>query len=924
MDLVRKVIFRIIIIDRRLNLFMKFCLYPVLFVVLMIPFSTSAETDTTEKDKPPKIERSIWQRVFPRTGDVEGVVLQHDTDTPLVGAEVSIIETKQYQRTGSDGTFQFTDIPNGTYTLSISHPSDNTPTEIQIEIRTGETLRGKFYPGAEVPFVNATDSGDISGQIYSQTTRNPLADAEVRFVEIDISGKTDASGNFQFIGIAPGTYTLSITHETYKTPTTTKVQITAADTTQVKIHLGAAIRLETVVVEGKRLPPTISRKEIRGSELIRIPGTGRDALKGLTTLPSIGIPNDLFGILYIRGSAPGETLLYFDRTPLGYPFHYGGLISTINSNSIEDIQIYAGGYGAEFGLDSQSVIDIRSRDRLEKRWAGAIDLNILSPSGFLEAKIGDKGYASMAGRFTTLDLLLGLFFDWTFPNWSDYQLKFAYQLTPKHHLTLNGLGATDHFDFSDVGSEDIEEAVDFSAYFKNGFESEGIHLHSIFTDKLSSHLSLTRSHNFLNIHLGGTSRQEDQPENEGFIYDIKVNTPMYMLREDVSYKLTPTLQLEPGFLLALSPAKSHTYTSSPENVDFESEEEPSWTWKLDEFNYTFRRAEGYLQARYDPLSFLSIALGVRLDYLNLTEEFSVQPRGSLSLTLPTTSKLRFAYGRYEQSPLAYQVLKAAGNRNLKSSLTEHYIMELEHELSPQTELKFALYYKDMRKLVTRSVNLEALFEDSDAATTTAYLNQGTGFVTGAEIFLRHRVSEKFFGWLSYAYTHLERRETPDDVYKPFLFDNTHVVSIVANYNPTTTTEIGAKWQYSSGTTAVPLNNLIMIQDPVTVGMHPLISDVAGAIFPVEFPAYHRLDLRFTKKRKWWGLPVTAYTEILNVYNRENTIRFRLGDGLADRLESELETLEFEEDTEALNIELNESLEIPQFGFIFSAGLIYEF
>ena len=906
---------------------MKFCLYLILFAVLTMPLSVFAETDSPKENDRSKAERSIWQRIFPRTGDIEGTVYQHDTDIPLVGAEVRIVETDPSEKTGEDGTFRFTEIPIGKYTLSISHPTQRTPTEIPIQIRAGETLRGRFYPGAEVPLVNTTDSGgDIDGYVYSQTTRQPLTEAEVHLVEIDISTRTDASGNFQFIGIAPGVYTLSITHATFETPTVTKIEVSAGDIAEVKVHLGAAVRLETVVVEGRRLPPTISRKDIRGSELIRIPGAGRDALKGLTTLPSIGIPNDLFGILYIRGSAPGETLIYLDRTPLGYPFHYGGLFSTINANSIEDIRIYAGGYGAEFGLDSQSVIDIRSRERLKKQWAGAIDLNILSPTGFLEAKIGDKGYAAISGRFTTLDLLLGLFFDWTLPNWSDYQLKFAYQLTPKHHLTLNGLGATDDFDFSNT---------DFAFYFKNGFEAEGIHLRSILTDRLTSHLSLTRSHSFLNIHFGSTSRQEDQPENEGFIYDIKVDTPMYTLREDISYKLTPTLQLEPGFLLAVSPAKSHTRTSAPEKIDFESEEPPAWTQKLDEFNYTFRRAEGYLQARYDPLSFLSIALGVRLDYLNLTEELSVQPRGSLSLKLPSTSTLRFAYGRYEQSPLAYQVLKVEGTRDLKSSLTEHYVVELEHELSPQTELKFALYYKNMQRLVTRSVNLDALFADSDAATTTAYLNQGTGFVGGAEIFLRHRVSEKFFGWLSYAYTHLERRETPDDVYKPFVFDNTHVVSIVANYNPSTKTEIGAKWQYSSGTTAVPLNALVMVQDPVTIGMHPLISDVAGAIFPTEFPAYHRLDLRFSRKRKYWGLPVTAYTEIWNAYRRKNTIRFRLAGGLADRLEAEIEELEAElealeseegeEDLEELlGFDLNEYLEIPQLGFTFSFGFIYEF
>ncbi|MYC77763.1 TonB-dependent receptor [Candidatus Poribacteria bacterium] len=899
---------------------MKFCLCSTLCVLLMMSFSVSAGTDSSEENLTPKTKSSIWQRVFPRTGDIEGTAYQRDTDAPLIEAEVHIVETGQQQKTGKDGTFRFTEIPIGTYTLSISHPTHNTATEIPIEIRAGETLRGRFYPGVAVPFINITDSGDIDGYVYSQTTGKPLAAAEVRFIEIDASGRTDASGNFRFMALVPGTYTLSITHPTHKIPTTTTVAVTAGGTTQLKIYLGTGIRLETVVVEGQRLPPTMSRKEIRGSDLIRIPGTGRDALKGLTTLPSIGIPNDIFGILYIRGSAPGETLLYLDRTPLGYPFHFGGLISTINSDSIEDIHIYAGGYGAEFGLDSQSVIDIRSRERLKKNWAGVIDLNILSPSGFVETRIGDKGYASFAGRFTTLHLILGLFLDGTFPQWSSYQLKFAYQLTPKHHLTLNGLGATDRFDFSDVGSEDLEEATDFSAYFKNGFEAEGIHLRSHFTDKLTSYLSLTRSHNFLNINFGSATPQNGKTENDGFIYNLTINTPMYTLREDVSYKLTPKFQLEPGFLLAFNPSKSRTHTASPEIIDFEAEAEPSWIRKFDEFSYPFRRAEGYLQARYDPLSFLSIALGVRLDYLNLTEELSLQPRGSLSFTLPTTSTLRFAYGRYERSPLAYQVLKADGNRDLKSSVTEHYIMELEHELSAQTELKLAVYYKDMQKLVTRSVNLDAFFDDSDDAVTTGYFNQGTGFVSGAEIFLRHRVSERFFGWLSYAYTHAARRETPDAAYTPFLFDNTHIVSIVANYSPTTKTEIGAKWQYSSGTTAVPLSSLIMIQDPVTVGMHPLISDVAGAIFPTEFPAYHRLDLRFKYKSTFWGLPVTAFTEILNAYNKRNKIRLRVADKFAEAIE----TAEFETDTEALDIEVNESLEIPQFPFTFSLGIIYEF
>ena len=105
-----------------------------------------------------------------------------------------------------------------------------------------------------------------------------------------------------------------------------------------------------------------------------------------------------------------------------------------------------------------------------------------------------------------------------------------------------------------------------------------------------------------------------------------------------------------------------------------------------------------------------------------------------------------------------------------------------------------------------------------------------------------------------------------------------------------------------------------------MGMHPLISDVADAIFPTEFPAYHRLDLRLSRKSTLWGLPVTAFTEVWNVYDRQNKISLRVPDNLVEGLE----TLEFESETEELDLEINEYLEIPQFPFTFSAGLIYEF
>ena len=753
-----------------------------------------------------------------------------------------------------------------------------------------------------IPLSVFAQTGDVQGTVYQQSTGRPLAAADVRITETDQSQKTDENGVFRFAELSEGTYTFVVTHPLEPQPTEISVDISSGDTIEVKIHLGPAFKLETVVVEGRRLPPTVSRTEIRGSELLRIPGTTNDALKGLMTLPSIGIPNDYFGILYIRGSGPSDTIYYLDRTPFGYPFHYGGLVSTINSDIIEDIHIYAGGYGAEFGLDSQTVLDLHSRDRTDKRrLSGKFNLNVLYSEGMLEGRIGDKGYFHVAGRRSYFDFIAGLFLeDLVWPYFSDYQVKFVYELAENHHLTVNAFGTNDHFHIRPSATV----ISDFSAYFRNGFEAQGIHLRSEFTENLTSNISFTHAFTFLNTDFEAIFGQSFLTEVDGrklepklisqksTYNNIKVNVPIYTLRGDVSYQLTPKFQFEPGLLFTFSPANSFgdrgiIYEGLTDSDIFsilhEDEElinSDDEFYQIirpdadrDEFWYDFQRSEGYLQGRYDPLSFLSLALGIRFDYFNLTEELSVQPRGSLSVKLSNNATLRFAYGIYEQSPLAYQVLAENGNRDLKSSTANHYIMEFKHNVSSQTELKLATYYKGLWDLVTASQTERV--NNIDAQIAPNYLNQGMGFIGGAEAFLRHRVNEKFFGWFSYAWTHREQRAHPDAPYEPHIFDNTHIISLVGNYSISPTLEIGGKWQYSSGTTGAHVSEILLIQDPITRGMQPIFTDIQGVeeIPLALLPSYHRLDLRVSKTWNRKGWQIGGFLEILNVYNRKNTIKF---------------------------------------------------
>ena len=196
--------------------------------------------------------------ILAQTGDIQGTVYQRSTGKPLTGANVRITETEQTQKTDENGNFRFTGIPIGTYILSVSHPSYKTSEKITIEISAGRTIQGKIYLGPAFQLEKSTATGDIEGTVYDRGTGALLAGAEVYIVEIENRQETKRDGNFRFTDIAPGTYTISIKHSAFDTPTETTVEISAGDTTQVKIYLGPVFKLETIIVEGKRLSPTIS------------------------------------------------------------------------------------------------------------------------------------------------------------------------------------------------------------------------------------------------------------------------------------------------------------------------------------------------------------------------------------------------------------------------------------------------------------------------------------------------------------------------------------------------------------------------------------------------------------------------------------------------------------------------------------------
>ena len=85
-----------------------------------------------------------------------------------------------------------------------------------------------------LPLAALSQTGTIEGTVYDGSTNAPVVGAEVHILRTDERQTTDAEGKFWFIEIAPGTYTVSLTHEMYDTPTETDIEVTAGHTISSK------------------------------------------------------------------------------------------------------------------------------------------------------------------------------------------------------------------------------------------------------------------------------------------------------------------------------------------------------------------------------------------------------------------------------------------------------------------------------------------------------------------------------------------------------------------------------------------------------------------------------------------------------------------------------------------------------------------
>lgn len=223
----------------------------------------------------------------------------------------------------------------------------------------------------------AGETGKIGGQITDKETGEPIVGANVVVEGMLLGASTDLEGAFFILQVPPGKYQLTITYLGYRDMELNNVTVMVDHTTRLDVEMeAAALELdEKIVVTAER--PFI-QKDVTSS-------TNFVAAETIEMMPVADLQEGVFqqaGVLFdglpatgglggsgkgearysIRGGSQDEVLWFIDGIKMASLIDFradrGGSFTTINKNSVQELQIITGGYNAEYGNAQSGIVNV--------------------------------------------------------------------------------------------------------------------------------------------------------------------------------------------------------------------------------------------------------------------------------------------------------------------------------------------------------------------------------------------------------------------------------------------------------------------------------------------------------------------------------------------------------------------------------------
>lgn len=206
-----------------------------------------------------------------------------------------------------------------------------------------------------------SQTGKLSGKVTDRETGDALPGANVNLVGTNLGAASDVNGNFVVLSVPVGSYTVRATFIGYRNVNIEDVRVNSQLTTSLKFELPAeAVEVSEITIIAER--PLVNKN---ATNAVRIQGYEemknlplRGVMAAVALQPGIIVYNDK---IYIRGGRENDVGYYLEganvRDRRGQDGALGGSNPvTVIPEALEEFQIEAGGYTAEFGGANAGII----------------------------------------------------------------------------------------------------------------------------------------------------------------------------------------------------------------------------------------------------------------------------------------------------------------------------------------------------------------------------------------------------------------------------------------------------------------------------------------------------------------------------------------------------------------------------------------
>ena len=603
----------------------------------------------------------------------------------------------------------------------------------------------------------------------------------------------------------------------------------------------APIKLEKIVVTPGRFTiydGTSTRIAISKQEIERFPLVDNDVMRAGHVFPGV-TSSDYSARFSVRGGEKGDISVRLDGMELYNPYHlqdFGGAVSLIGLDLVQNTQLLMGGFPAEYGEKMSGVFDITTRTPNTEQFSANFGIDLINATATLEGPLTEKGSWLLSARRGYIDLILALIdIDEDYnPQYADIYGKFTYQLTPSDTLTLNGLYG---WDKNRIRLEDADNNLD-SLYNNSTVWTKWRHT---FAD----------SH-WTDVFVFGGISNQDRTSGQADTDDR--NFRFFGAKTEFTANLFD----------------NHTVRTGA-----------TWRWLTTQYQYNVQERQAgiavykpiladvddsgsefnaFLQDEWQLHSKLALNVGGRYVYQQYREEgiqrYEIGPRVALAVKPTNELILRGAWGIYHQPVNLMGVPVEDGMETVgRAENAMHYVIGAEYTPTHNFLIRVEGYYNTFDNLVGRLREF--------GRQNQIFVPPQSGDARGLDVFMTHAISNRLSWTLGYAYGIAEEIAGDETIFRQY--DRRHAFAVSSSYQFAPTWHLYISWRFHTGEPRTPLIHTEVVQTDGSI----LCDRQFGDTHSERMPAYHSLDFRITKRSPYRKWELSWYFQILNLYNQRN-------------------------------------------------------